>query len=380
MNITVLGSTGSIGTQTLEVAEAIGAKITALTAFRNIKLLELQARKFRPRVAVIADESRYNDLKIALADTNIKVAAGEASIVEASAVKVDRVVNALVGISGLLPTEAAIKAGNDVALANKETLVAGGEYIMKLARNNGVRVLPVDSEHSAIFQSLQGCHDKNEIKKILLTCSGGAFFGRTDLSGITPDDIYNPNWDMGKKVTLDSATLANKGLEFIEAVRLFGVSPEQIEVVIHRESLLHSAVEFIDGAIIAQIGAPDMHVPIGFALAYPNRAAIPSKKLSLSEIGSMTFAKPDYDTFTALSGFMSAMKKGGGYTAIANAVNDAAGALFLDGKISFTRIGELICEAVETFPEMNAENTSDIMIADWAGTEFVKRKTRKSNI
>jgi 1-deoxy-D-xylulose-5-phosphate reductoisomerase len=379
MKITVLGSTGSIGTQTLEVAEAIGAKITALTAFRNVKLLESQARKFHPEVVVIADESRYNDLKIALSDTDIKVAAGETAIIEAAAIKVDRVVNALVGISGLLPTEAAIKAGNDIALANKETLVAGGEYIMKLARNNGVQILPVDSEHSAIFQSLQGCRDKNpnnEIKKILLTCSGGAFFGRTDLSGITPDDIYNPNWDMGKKVTLDSATLANKGLEFIEAVRLFGVSPEQIEVVIHRESLLHSAVEFIDGAIIAEIGAPDMRVPIGFALTYPNRASIPSKKLSLSDIGSMTFAKPDYNTFTALSGFITAMKKGKGYTAIANAVNDAAGALFLDGKIPFTRIGELINEAVETLPEMKAENTSDIMIADWAGTEFVKRKTR----
>jgi 1-deoxy-D-xylulose-5-phosphate reductoisomerase len=375
MKITVLGSTGSIGTQTLEVAEAIGAKITALTAFRNIKLLESQARKFHPEVVVIADESRYSDLKIALADTDIKVAAGEAAITRAAAFNVDRVVNALVGISGLLPTEAAIKAGNDIALANKETLVAGGEYIMKLARNNGVQILPVDSEHSAIFQSLQGSR-ANEIKKILLTCSGGAFFGRTDLSGITPDDIYNPNWDMGKKVTLDSATLANKGLEFIEAVRLFVVSPDQIEVVIHRESLLHSAVEFIDGAIIAEIGAPDMRVPIGFALTYPNRAAIPSKKLSLFDIGSMTFARPDYNTFTALSGMINAMKKGKGYTAIANAVNDAAGALFLDGKISFTRIGELINEAVETFPEMKAENTSDIMIADWAGTEFVKRKTR----
>jgi 1-deoxy-D-xylulose-5-phosphate reductoisomerase len=377
MNITVLGSTGSIGTQTLEVAEAIGAKITALTAYRNVKLLESQARKFRPEVVVIADESQYSNLKVALADTNIKVAAGQAAIIESATVKVDRVVNALVGISGLLPTEAAIKAGNDIALANKETLVAGGEYIMKLARNNGVQILPVDSEHSAIFQSLQGSR-ANEIKKILLTCSGGAFFGRTDLSGITPDDIYNPNWDMGKKVTLDSATLANKGLEFIEAVRLFGVSPEQIEVVIHRESLLHSAVEFVDGAIIAELGAPDMRVPISFALTYPNRAAIPSKKLSLSDIGSMTFAKPDYNTFTALSGFILAMKKGKGYTAIANAVNDAAGALFLDGKIPFTRIGELIGEAVETFPEMKAENTSDIMIADWAGTEFVKSKIDKN--
>jgi 1-deoxy-D-xylulose-5-phosphate reductoisomerase len=378
MKITVLGSTGSIGTQTLEVAESIGANITALTAFRNVKLLESQARKFHPEMVAIADESRYNDLKIALSDTDIKVSAGETAIIEAAAIKVDRVVNALVGISGLLPTEAAIKAGNDIALANKETLVAGGEYIMKLARNNGVQILPVDSEHSAIFQSLQDCRDKGEIRKILLTCSGGAFFGRTDLSGITPSDIYNPNWDMGKKVTLDSATLANKGLEFIEAVRLFGVSPEQIEVVIHRESLLHSAVEFIDGAIIAEIGAPDMRVPIGFALTYPNRAAIPSKKLSLSDLGSMTFAKPDYNTFTALSGFILAMKKGKGYTAIANAVNDAAGALFLDGKISFTHIGELIGEAVETLPEMKAENTSDIMIADWAGTEFVKSKIDKN--
>jgi 1-deoxy-D-xylulose-5-phosphate reductoisomerase len=381
MEISVLGSTGSIGTQTLDViAPLTEINVKALTAKRSVGLLAAQARAFSPEVAVIADESRYKDLKLALADTDVKVMAGEAAITEAAAIKVDRVVNALVGISGLRPTEAAIKAGNDIALANKETLVAGGEYIMKLAHNNGVRILPVDSEHSAIFQSLQGCRDKNEIRKIILTCSGGAFFGRTDLSGITPLDIYNPNWDMGKKVTLDSATLANKGLEFIEAVRLFGVSPDQIEVVIHRESFLHSAVEFIDGAIIAQLGAPDMRVPIAYALTYPNRFEIPSKKLSLSDIGKVTFAKPDYNTFTALSGMINAMKKGKGYTAIANAVNDAAGALFLDGKISFARIGELINEAVETFPEMEAENIDDIMIADWAGTEFVKRKTAKKNI
>jgi 1-deoxy-D-xylulose-5-phosphate reductoisomerase len=254
--------------------------------------------------------------------------------------------------------------------------VAGGEYIMKIARNNGVRILPVDSEHSAIFQSLQG-NPINKIEKIILTCSGGAFFGRSDLSDITPADIYNPNWDMGKKVTLDSATLANKGLEFIEAVRLFGVSPEQIEVVIHRESLLHSAVEFVDGAIIAQIGAPDIRVPIGYALTYPNRAAIPSRKLSLSEIGSMTFAKPDYNTFTALSGMINAMKRGKGYTAIANAVNDAAGALFLDGEIPFRHIGELIGEAVDTLPEMKVNNIDEIMLADRAGIDFVKSQLTK---
>jgi 1-deoxy-D-xylulose-5-phosphate reductoisomerase len=253
---------------------------------------------------------------------------------------------------------------------------------MNLAREKGVRILPVDSEHSAIFQCLQTIYvsanenyktDYSEdVEKIIVTCSGGAFFGRKNLSGIIPADVYNPNWDMGKKVTLDSATLANKGLEYIEAVRLFGVKPEQIEVVIHRESLIHSAVEFADGAIIAQIGVPDMRVPIAYALTYPERRSIPSKKLSLADIGKMTFARPDYETFTALTGMIKALKKGGGYTAIANAVNEAAGALFLDGKIPFTRIGELINEAVETLPAMPVKNMTEIQNADNAGMEYVK--------
>ncbi|MDR0903053.1 MAG: 1-deoxy-D-xylulose-5-phosphate reductoisomerase [Ruminococcus sp.] len=375
MDISVIGSTGSIGTQTLEIATN-NINVIALTAGKNVKLLAEQAREFRVKSAVIADEKLYGELKVALADTDIKVSAGAAAVSEAAAIKVDRVVNAAVGIAGLQPTEAAIKAGNYIALANKETLVAGGEYIMKLARENGVRILPVDSEHSAIFQCLQTVSGykidySGDISKIILTCSGGAFYGRKDLSGITPDDIFNPNWDMGKKVTLDSATLANKGLEFIEAVRLFGVSPSQIEVIIHRESILHSAVEFPDGAIIAELGMPDMRLPIHYALFYPDRKPSIAKRLSLADIGKLTFAKPDFETFTALSGFIKALEKGGGYTAIANAVNDAAGALFLAGKIPFTRIGELIHEAVETLPPCKVGNIAEIMEADSAGTEFV---------
>jgi 1-deoxy-D-xylulose-5-phosphate reductoisomerase len=379
MDITVIGSTGSIGTQTLEIARAHKISVTALTAGKNVNLLAKQAREFRVKLAAIADESLFCELKIALADTDIKVAAGAAAISEAAAIKVDRVVNAAVGIAGLLPTEAAIKAGNDVALANKETLVAGGEYIMNLARGNRVRILPVDSEHSAIFQCLQTVSGYKtdyscDLSKIILTCSGGAFFDRTDLSGITPADIFNPNWDMGKKVTLDSATLANKGLEFIEAVRLFGVTPSQIEVVIHRESILHSVVEFADGAIIAELGTPDMRLPIQYALFYPERKPSPARRLSLADIGKLTFAKPDYETFTALSGFIKALEKGGGYTAIANAVNETAGALFLAGKIPFTRIGEFIHEAVETMPLCPVGNIDEIMNANEAGAEFVKSR------
>ncbi|MDR0987660.1 MAG: 1-deoxy-D-xylulose-5-phosphate reductoisomerase [Ruminococcus sp.] len=370
MDISVIGSTGSIGTQTLEICAKNEVNVIALTAGKNVKLLAEQAREFRVKLAVIADESLYGELKIALADTDIKVAAGDKAISEAAAIKVDRVVNAAVGIAGLLPTEAAIKAGNDVALANKETLVAGGEYIMKLAHEKGVRILPVDSEHSAIFQCLQGATN-SDIIKIFLTCSGGAFYGRKDLSDITPADIYNPNWDMGKKVTLDSATLANKGLELVEAVRLFKVRPFQIEVVIHRESILHSAVMFADGAVIAQLGTPDMRLPIQYALFYPDRKPSLAEYLSLTDIGTLTFAEPDYKTFTALWGFKWALKKGSGSTAVANAANDAAGRLFLAGKIPFKRIGELIFEAVDTLPRFKADSIDEIMEADKAGSDFV---------
>jgi 1-deoxy-D-xylulose-5-phosphate reductoisomerase len=448
MNITVLGSTGSIGIQTLEVARslgnsgraahgadgrvehdsngraafdsdgraAFGINIIGLSAHRNAELLARQVRATGARYACIADERRYNDLKIALADTDTELLAGEEGLRELAAIPSDRVVNAVVGIAGLIPTEAAIRAGNPVALANKETLVAGGGFIMPLAKSHNVPIIPVDSEHSAIFQCLQGrprnmqcqndvqCqhdvqlqhdvqrrHDvqqqnniqkdfsgknRSDIAKIILTCSGGAFFGmtRAELEHITPEKIHNPNWVMGAKVTLDSATLANKGLEFIEAVRLFDVTAEQIEVVIHRESILHSAVEYKDGAVIAQLGAPDMRLPIQYALTYPERLPCPAKKLSLSDIGRLTFYKPDYSTFTALPAFMKAIEKGGAYPAYANAANEAAGALFLAGKIPFTRIGELIAETIETLPPAHADSIEQIQTADNIAREYVTSK------
>jgi 1-deoxy-D-xylulose-5-phosphate reductoisomerase len=373
MNISVLGSTGSIGVQTLEVAARLGIGIRALTAGRNVKFLAEQVRQTGAEFAGIADVGGYNALKLALADTSVKISAGEAAIAELAALKTDRVVNAIVGISGLIPTEAAITAGNSVALANKETLVAGGEFIMPLARSHGVDIIPVDSEHSAIFQCQQTSNGGGKVNKIILTCSGGAFYGRTDLEDITPDEIYNPNWVMGKKVTLDSATLANKGLEFIEAMRLFDVTPDQIEVVIHRESILHSAVEFADGAVIAQLGLPDMRLPIQYALTYPERLDSPAKRLSLTETGSLTFAKPDMTTFSALPGFIKAARMGGYYPAVVNAVNDTAGALFLEGKLTFTGIGELINEALD-LPYKKANTIKEILSANELGKAFVTER------
>jgi 1-deoxy-D-xylulose-5-phosphate reductoisomerase len=374
MNISIIGSTGSIGTQTLDVARAHGFSVGGLSAFRNIKLLEAQAREFSAAAVAVGDETLFCSLKTALADTSVKVLAGSSGICEIAAAPCDRLINAAVGIAGLLPTDAAIRAGNTVALANKETLVAGGDCIMRLAREHSVDIIPVDSEHSAIFQCL---NSSNPIEKILLTCSGGAFYGcsKADLEAVTPERIHNPNWDMGRKVTLDSATLANKGLEFIEAVHLFGVRPDQIEILIHRESILHSAVEYADGAVIAQLGMPDMRLPIQYALTYPKRLPCHAKRLSLSDIKGLTFAKPDYEAFPALTGFMTACRRGGGIPAALNAVNDEAGRLFFDGKISFNRIGELIENAAETLPFMPADTLDEIVAADKAGKEYILSHT-----
>jgi 1-deoxy-D-xylulose-5-phosphate reductoisomerase len=351
-----------------------------LTAHSNIKLLSEQVRRVKAEAAAVADPSLYSELKILLADTDTRVLAGPAGLREFAATPCGRVVNAAVGIAGLLPTEAALKSGNSVALANKETLFAGGGYIMGLADKHNAKIIPVDSEHSAIFQSLQGpgCKNAETIEKILLTCSGGAFYGcgKSELEAVTPEMIHNPNWDMGRKVTLDSATLANKGLEFIEAVHLFGVKPKQIEVVIHRESILHSAVEYIDGAVIAELGMPDMRLPIQYALTYPERLPCPAKRLSLADIGKLTFAKPDYEAFPALGGFIKGCERSfingaGGIPEALNAVNDEAGRLFFAGKISFSRIGELIAEAAETLPDLPAGNIDEILAADKTGKEFV---------
>lgn len=372
--LTILGSTGSIGTQALRVAEQLGWQITALAAGgRNIDVLEQQARRWQPALLAVFDLAAAVELKLRLADTKVRVASGEEAVLEAAAMDTDVVLNAIVGIAGLRPTLAAIEAGHTIALANKETLVTGGELVMSAARKKGVSILPVDSEHSAIFQSLMGLPQGNTYR-ILLTASGGPFFGKTkeQLRDIRPADaLKHPNWDMGQKITIDSATLMNKGLEVIEAVHLFGVSVDQIEVLVHRQSILHSAIELADGAVIGQLGTPDMAIPIQFALTYPDRAPSPAPRLSLTEIGTLTFEKPDTDTFTCLKTCMDAIRRGGLYPAAANGANEAAVALFLQEKISFLQIGELVQLATEQAKQISNFTLEDVFATDRLARETV---------
>ncbi len=370
--LTILGSTGSIGTQALTVAEQLGWGVSALAAGgRNIELLERQARRWKPALLAVFDLAAAVELKLRLADTNIRVAHGEEAVLEAAAMDTDVVLNAIVGIAGLRPTLAAIEAGHTIALANKETLVTGGELVMSAAREKGVPILPVDSEHSAIFQSLMGVPKGNPYR-ILLTASGGPFFGKTkdELRHIKPvDALKHPNWDMGQKITIDSATLMNKGLEVIEAVHLFGVSVDNIDVLVHRQSILHSAIELEDGAVIGQLGTPDMTIPIQFALTYPNRAISPAPRLSLTDIGNLTFEKPDPDTFVCLKTCMDAIRRGGLYPAAANGANEEAVSLFLKEKISFLQIGELVARATSV-----AKNTKNFTIEDVFETDRLARE------
>lgn len=377
--LTILGSTGSIGTQALRVAEQLGWGVTALAAGgKNIDLLEQQARRWKPALLAVSDLAAAVELKLRLADTAVRVAAGEEAVLEAAAMETDVVLNAIVGIAGLKPTLAAIEAGHNIALANKETLVTGGELVMSAAREKGVSILPVDSEHSAIFQSLMGVPKGNPYR-ILLTASGGPFFGKTkaELTHIRPADaLKHPNWDMGQKITIDSATLMNKGLEVIEAVHLFGVSVDQIEVLVHRQSILHSAIELEDGAVIGQLGTPDMAIPIQFALTYPNRMPSPAPRLSLTEIGTLTFEKPDTDTFTCLATCMDAIRRGGLYPAAANGANEAAVALFLQEKISFLQIGELVQLATEQAKQITNFTLTDVLETDRLAREAVLKAAR----
>ncbi len=366
--ISVLGSTGSIGVQTLDVVRMHGIKVTALSAYSNIKLLESQAREFKPEKVCAVDRDSAYRLKIALADTSIKVLSGVEGVVEAATEKsCDTVLNAIVGAAGLVPTLKAIDAGKNIALANKETLVAGGSIVMKKAAESGINIYPVDSEHSAIFQCLQGC-PKNSLKKIILTASGGSFFGRTrdELKNITVRDaLKHPNWSMGRKITVDSSTMMNKGLEVIEASWLFDVGDENIDVLVHRESIIHSMIQLRDNAVIAQLGAADMRIPIQYALTYPNRLPSPARELNFSDITGLSFYNPDYETFECLSICRSALSKGGLYPAVVNAANEAAVELFLDGKISFLEIGETVRNAFEEFnysPE--CITVDDILSAD----------------
>lgn len=350
--IAILGSTGSIGTQTLQVVEEQkDIQVVALSCGRNIRLLEEQMRKFHPKLVSTWEEKDARELRIATADLGIPVYSGMEGLIETATVpEADMVVTAIVGMLGIRPTIAAMKAKKDIALANKETLVTAGHIIMPLAKECGVHILPVDSEHSAIFQSLQG-NEGNAIHKILLTASGGPFRGRTkdELKDIQVEDaLKHPNWNMGKKITIDSSTLVNKGLEVIEAKWLFGVDLNQIEVVVHPQSVIHSAVEYEDGAVMAQLGTPDMRLPIQYALYYPNRRNLSGKRLDLFELANLTFEKPDLQTFEGLSLAIEAIKRGGNVPTLYNASNEKAVELFLERKITYLQITEMIRETMQS--------------------------------
>lgn len=372
--ICILGSTGSIGTQAIEVAREQGFKITALSARSNVELLAKQAREFLPEKVCIFNEEKKDELQALLSDTNIEILTGIDGICNlASMENCDIVLNSVVGMVGLIPTIAAINARHDIALANKETLVTGGKLVTELADETGVKIYPVDSEHSAIFQSLQG-NDASQVKKLILTASGGPFFGKTqaELKNITPADaLKHPNWDMGAKITIDSATLMNKGLELIEACWLFDKTPDDIEIVVHRESVIHSLVEYNDNAVIAELGVPDMKIPIQYALTYPDRLDCKVKRLSLTDYGSLTFSKPDEDTFICLKACKEAMMRGGVYPAIVNGANEQAVDLFLKGRISFLDIGRLVYGSLCIKYDVPDYSLEDVMMADRMAREYV---------
>ena len=370
--IAILGSTGSIGTQTLEIARNNGdIQVTALAAGRNVKLLEAQIREFSPRIACLWDEKAAKELKRRVRDLQVKVTSGMEGLLEAAAgTDCEIVVTAVVGMIGIRPTIAAIEAGKDIALANKETLVTAGHLIMPLAREKQVKILPVDSEHSAIFQALQGRPANAALKKIILTASGGPFFGKTkkELEKVTvADALKHPNWEMGAKITVDSATMMNKGLELIEAVWLFSVRPQDVQIVVHRESIVHSAVEYTDNSVIAQLGLPDMRIPIQYALTYPERFESPVGELSLSEIGKLTFFEPDYDTFQCINLCRTAINKGGLFPAAVNSANEQANAMFRRGEIGFLDIAARVAKVLETAPQKERYTLEDVLETDrWA--------------
>lgn len=348
--LAVLGSTGSIGVQALEVAELSGFEVKALTANSKTDILETQIRKFSPAVAAVVDEKAAEDLKVRVADTSTKILAGKSGVEECARCGADTVLNSIVGIAGLAPTLAAIETGSGIALANKETLVAGGKIVLEAAEKNGVSILPVDSEHSAIFQSLQGCRSRKQIKRLILTASGGPFFGKTkdELKNVTVEQaLKHPNWSMGAKITVDSATMMNKGLELIEAAWLFGMKASDIDILVHRQSIVHSLVEYIDNSVIAQLGVPDMRIPIQYALTYPDRFESPVKQLDLAQAAMLTFEKPDYETFKCINLCRIAFEKGGLYPAAVNAANEKANELFRNGKIGFLDIATAVEAALD---------------------------------
>ena len=373
--ISLLGSTGSIGRQTLDVAQTCGMSVGAITANRSVELLEQQARQFQPELAVLMDEKAAADLKVRLADTPVRVAGGLDGLLEAAELpSADTVVTAVVGMVGLRPTMAAIRAGKRIALANKETLVCAGTLVMEEARDYGAKILPVDSEHSALFQCLESCKDRGEVKRLILTCSGGPFFGKTvqELEGVTRKDaLQHPNWSMGAKITIDSATLMNKGLEFIEAMHLYHMPPEKISIVVHRESIIHSMVEYCDNSILAQMGSPDMRLPIQYALTWPRRIPGPATPLDLCACGHLSFAQPDPDTFRCLALALQAAERGGNAGAVLNGANEAAVALFLEDRIGFLDIARRVEAAMEQVPFIPDPSMTQILESDRAAREAV---------
>lgn len=377
--ISILGSTGSIGTQTVDVLDSINAEVTALTTNKNIKLLEQQARKLKPKLAVAFDEKAAEDLKIALADTNIKVESCMDGLIHAAAMEnTDVVVTAVVGMVGLLPTIAAIDAGHDIALANKETLVCAGSIVTEAARKKGVKILPVDSEHSAIFQCVQAAQG-NKLDKIILTASGGPFFGKKydELKNVTREQaLKHPNWSMGAKITIDSATMFNKGLELIEAMWLYDMPQEKIEIVVHRESIIHSLIEFEDGAVLAQLDVPDMRLPIQYALTYPERVPCKMERLNLAKVGKMTFFAPDETAFPALKLARKAASLKGNMGAVMNGANEAAVELFLKEKIGFLDIPELVNNAMEQIKYKQNITLDDVIMYDKQARELVNSALR----
>lgn len=373
--LSILGSTGSIGRQTLEVAGACGHRVAAMTVNRSVDLAEDQARKFRPELVAAVDETAAAELRVRLADTPVRVVSGREGLMEAACLPAaDTVVTAVVGIAGLEPTLAAIDAGKRIALANKETLVCAGELVMDRAAEKGAEIVPVDSEHSAIFQCLQGLRDKKEVRRLIITASGGPFFGksREELAHVTrAQALKHPNWSMGAKITIDSATLMNKGLEFIEAMRLYRMPPEKIGIVVHRESIIHSMVECVDGAVLAQMGSADMRLPIQYALTWPERTEGPVTPLDLLNCPPLTFRAPDTHTFRCLALALDCARKGGNSTAVLNGANEAAVGLFLEDKIGFLDIARLVERALAAVPFVEKPMLDDILAADRAARQAV---------
>lgn len=376
--IAILGSTGSIGTQTLDIVREQGdIQVVAMAAGSNISLLEAQMREFKPSLVSVWNEKKASELRTNTKDLGIKIVSGMEGLLEVSVIPESEIlVTAIVGMLGIRPTIAAIKAGKKIALANKETLVTAGHIIIPLAKEYKVPILPVDSEHSAIFQSLQGAGD-NKISRILLTASGGPFRGRKadELKNIQVEDaLKHPNWSMGRKITIDSSTLVNKGLEVMEAKWLFDVTLDQIQVVVHPQSVIHSAVEYQDGAVIAQLGTPDMRLPIQYALYYPERRNLSGRRLDLFEIADLTFEKPDTDTFRGLALAYQAMEKGGNIPTVYNAANEKAVSLFLDRKISYPEITELIEACMENAEFIDHPDVDEILGTEAAAYEFIEKK------